>query len=710
LELTIKPLKYYSINLKKMRTIIFFLFLVTLSVDTFCQNDSVRLSGMTREEILKMSQDELLEMNMEDLVFLSQKLGVSIDELLNMKTSVASKTVSTPRETPGIISILSAEEIKYSGARDLIDVLRLIPGFDFGYDVQGVVGVGLRGNWVHEGKLLLLIDGQQMNELSYFNFAFGNHIPVDQIKRIEIIRGPGSVIYGGNAELGVVNIITKTGKDTHGAEVSATYGQLQKSMGRTNVNLNTGFTTGAWDFSANGFLGNANRSDQRYRETLDDAEHEVDLSKGGSEIKTHHLNLGASNENLSFRLIFDDYKTRYCSYMDSLVGNVATYEEFRSVLGEVKYNLRINKKLTLVPKFNYKYSRPYYEKNYWRNFYINRYNGNMTLNYEMTRNTTVVAGVEWQNDAGKCIEDSGIFFINNKGTFNIINTSAFAEGTIKLSKVNIIAGGRIEKNSQYGWAMVPRIGTTAVFNKFHFKALFSGAFRSPGIGNIDVGKDIVPEKCFVSELELGYRINNYMFMTANLYDIKLSHCIIYFDDAGLSVPGVDWGYKNADNSGTDGLELEFKARYSKGYAAINYSYYTQAFRSLPESYAVPGSDNKSLGLSPHKIGLNCNYMPVKNLSIGPSFSILGKKYGFNAIDNEGNALIGEFGPYFLLNLSVTWDHVFFNGLSFSLSAYDILNQMSPFLQPYDGWYAPYPGSSREILFKIFLSTDLFKKN
>jgi outer membrane cobalamin receptor len=685
------------------------LFLSALSEGSFSQTDSTRLKEMTREEILQMSQDELLDMKMEDLLFLSQKMGVSIDELLNMKTSVASKTVLTPRETPGIVSMITEEDIKYSGARDLIDVLRLVPGFDFGYDVQGVIGVGLRGNWVHEGKLLLLVDGQQMNELSYSNFAFGNHIPVDQIKRIEIIRGPGSVIYGGNAELGVINIITKSGKDTHGAQVSATYGQLQRSRGRTNFNMNTGITTKGWDLSANGFIGNANRSDQLYSETIDDFDHKIDLSKGGSEIKTHHLNLGAANKELSFRFVLDDYKTRYASYIDSLIGNVSTNEEFRSILGEVKYKWQINKKLSIIPKFNYKYSRPYYEKDFWRNFYINRYLGNITANYELNKYATFVAGVEWQNDQGKCVEDSGFFYANNKGTLIINNTSAFAEGTIKLSSINIIAGGRIENNSDYGWAMAPRIGATGVFNRFHFKALFSGAFRSPGIGNIDVGKDVVPEKSFVSELELGYRINDNLFVTANLFDVKISHCIIYFDNAGSSVPGVDWGYKNENSSGTDGLELEFKARYSKGYATINYSCYSQAFRALPESYSVPGSANKSLGLSPHKIALNCNYVPIKDLSIGPSLSILGKKYAYNSLDAENNPLIGGFGPYCLLNLSITYDNLWRKGLSIALSGYDLFNQKPPFLQPYNGLYAPYPGSSREILLKITLHTDMFQK-
>jgi outer membrane receptor for ferrienterochelin and colicin len=686
---------------------LFFLFLLTMiSVHMSGQIDTSRLNTMTREEILQLSQDDLLEMNMEQLILLSQKMGISIDELLNMKTSVASKTVLTPRETPGIVSIITEEEIKYSGARDLIDVLRLVPGFDFGYDVQGVIGVGLRGNWVHEGKILMLIDGQQMNELSYYNIPFGNHFPVDQIRRIEIIRGPGSAIYGGNAELGVVNIITKTGKDIEGADVSATYGQMENAMGRTNVNFNSGFSSRKWDFSAKGFLGNANRSDQPFTEYIDQPENIIDFENGGSEIKTKQVNIGGNNQNLSFRFIYDDYKSKYYHYEDSATGNVGAYSEFRNILGELKYTVKVSEKLSFVPKFNYKFSRPYYEEGYWRNFNNNRYTGGLLMNYQVGRNTNVTAGVEWFKDNGHCIYDSGYFYSNNSRDLKISNASAYAEATLKLKKINLTAGFRSENNSNYGWAFAPRFGATAVFNKFHFKTLFSGAFRSPGLGNIDVSSEIRPEKSFVSELELGYRINNNMFITANIFDIKISNSIIYYDNGGWT-PGLDWGYKNADNAGSDGFELEYKVIYPKGFVTLNYSFYTQALRPIPESYSVPGHSNSALALSQNKIGLVMNYMPVDHLAICPSYVLLGKKYGYNSADEEGNGIIGSFGPGSLLNLSITYSGLM-KGMEISLAAFDLLNEKAPFIQPYNGQFSPYPGRSREIVVKLFLSTDLFK--
>ena len=87
----------------------------------------------------------------------------------------------------------------------------MVPGFHFGVDVTNVVGVGVRGNWGHEGKVLMLIDGMEMNENLFSTLQFGQHYNLQNIEKIEIIRGPGSSIYGGFAELGVINIITKSG-------------------------------------------------------------------------------------------------------------------------------------------------------------------------------------------------------------------------------------------------------------------------------------------------------------------------------------------------------------------------------------------------------------------------------------------------------------------------------------------------------------------
>jgi outer membrane receptor protein involved in Fe transport len=198
-----------------------------------------------------------------------------------------------------------------------------------------------------------------------------------------------------------------------------------------------------------------------------------------------------------------------------------------------------------------------------------------------------------------------------------------------------------------------------------------------------------------------------MFITANIFDISIKNSIVYFDTGAAQQPIVDWGYFNADNAGSDGFEIEYKIKYAKVFGTINYSYYTQAFRSLPESYRVPGYENSALGLAQNKLCIYGSYKPIKNLSISPSFTFLGKKYGYNEITDE-HVKIGTYGPYGLLNLSIAYDNLLIKGLSISLSVFDILNQKAPYVHTYEGFYGTYPGSSREFNLKIIFHSEFFR--
>lgn len=119
---------------------------------------------------------------------------LSLDDLLNAEVSVASTTKRSIRRSSAIVTLVSREQILNSGARDLVDVLRMVPGFDFHLDVQGSIGMSVRGNWAQEGKVLVLLDGIALSDLQYSTVQYAFRVPVEQIERIEIIRGPGSGI------------------------------------------------------------------------------------------------------------------------------------------------------------------------------------------------------------------------------------------------------------------------------------------------------------------------------------------------------------------------------------------------------------------------------------------------------------------------------------------------------------------------------------
>jgi outer membrane cobalamin receptor len=207
-------------------------FLAGILCPLHAQQDSSLVKNKTAHkdsiDYYDLSLDQLLKIKAHDL-------PTELESLINSLISVASKKPLSTRESPSIVTLITEQEIHNSGARDLIDVLRMVPGLDFGVDVEGVVGIGSRGSWGHEGKVLLLLDGQEMNEMLYAGTQFGNHYPIDQIKRVEVIRGPGSAIYGGYAEYGVINIITKSGAEINGISVTGTYGSMQKGLARENL-------------------------------------------------------------------------------------------------------------------------------------------------------------------------------------------------------------------------------------------------------------------------------------------------------------------------------------------------------------------------------------------------------------------------------------------------------------------------------------------
>ncbi|MBI2472121.1 MAG: TonB-dependent receptor plug domain-containing protein, partial [Planctomycetes bacterium] len=141
-------------------------------------------------------------------------------------------TIATRHETqiskaPSIVTVITDEEIKNLGYRTFAEILRTVPGFeilkkaDFGDVIPAVRGLE------SANKVRVMLDGHFINN-PLRGGAFGNFddFPVENIKRIEIIRGPGSAMYGENAFTAVINIITKDAKDIDGVKVSSGYGSF----------------------------------------------------------------------------------------------------------------------------------------------------------------------------------------------------------------------------------------------------------------------------------------------------------------------------------------------------------------------------------------------------------------------------------------------------------------------------------------------------
>lgn len=164
-------------------------------------------------------------MPLEDL------MNVSVDTV-----SAASKYRQKLKEAPASVTVVTAEEIRRYGYRTLAEILQSVPGFYLNYDRNyHYLGVrGFRRPGDYDTRILLLVDGHRVNENIGDQPAFGTHflLDVDLIERVEVIRGPGSALYGSNALLAVINVITKRGRDIDGVELSGEGASADTYKGR----------------------------------------------------------------------------------------------------------------------------------------------------------------------------------------------------------------------------------------------------------------------------------------------------------------------------------------------------------------------------------------------------------------------------------------------------------------------------------------------
>lgn len=614
-----------------------------------------------------------------------------------------------------------------------------MPGYTMGSDVEGVIGIGTRGLWGQEGKILLIIDGQEMNELYYNNIPILNHYPLENIKRIEIIRGPGSSIYGGSAELGVINIITKSGADINGLSAYQTFGQMASIYGRENITFMSGYKHNDFDFALTGYYSNTNKTDQQQflKDTI------VNFKNGSSGTVNEHINMNLKYEKLKTNFIYDQYTTQY---------GLSQSVMFTTYNLDLKYDFQPIKHLTITPRVNYKNNSPWdanMENTIHKN--IQQYLGSILIKYDLGKKTKLLAGSEFIFNNGHLYGSGNpYFYINNSPYVTYLNQAYFIQANVETDLFNITIGARYDifsklkdsLNSIYYAplynALAPRLGITKVFDKFHYKLLISKAFRAPSIGDIQNESSynniyISPEATFIQEVELGYKINRNMYATCNFFNINIEGPIVFYT---LTNPITQMQYNvdvNYKQTGTTGAEFEFRYRSAKTSTSINYSYYhsgsliflrtrensnkTQImYYDTAATYVYQHYKNNSqmLGFPNHKITLNNTINFSKHLSLNNTFIFMSTEHAYtysyplNESKNSYTYQLELLKASWMWNIYLDYTDVFIKGLSFGAGVYDILNMGQNYVQPYSGGESIFPGPTREFLFRIRYNLN-FKK-
>jgi len=622
---------------------------------------------------------------------------MSLEEMLDVKVTVASKTSMTQRESPGIVTVVTHQEIINSGARDLIDILNMVPGFALASDVQNTVGIGVRGSWAHEGKVLLLVDGQEFNETIYSTLQLGNHLPLEEISRIEIIRGPGSATYGGYAELGVINIITKSAAEVNGIQAAASYGQMARSFARRTISISFGKQINGLDIVAHTFLGQGNRSDRDYT----DAYGNSFSMKGNSDLNPMNVNVGVGYKGLSTRFIMDRFSSSTRDIYDESIDQVLP-NDFNSYYVEAGYNYAAGKKITVTPKFNYKHQAPWNcitescrENGFYFGKTSERFEESLAISYVPSKIFNLLAGGDFYYDRAQTPSDApeNDLFVEGSHKFSYNNAAFFGQGLFHTVLADITVGARVERHSLAGNSFAPRFGLTKVKGKFHIKGLISRAFRAPSIANIVLNSEIKPERTTVMEFEAGYQITRNSYLTGNLFNSRIKQPIVYSYNNEEDVET----YANFSETGTRGFEMDYRFKEDWGYINANYSFY-RAVDNKVDFYTVDDNPGVLLGFPAHKISTTANIRLVKNLALNPSLVYLSRRYGYTTIPEEGDPK--KFDQVYLVNINLNWRNIASPGVDLDLSVYDIFGQDLQFIQPYKGGHAPLPGPSREFRIRL----------
>lgn len=158
---------------------------------------------------------------------------ISLEELMRVQVTSVSKKEQQAWKSAAAIFVITQDDIRQSGATNIPDVLRMVPGVDVARIDANTWAISIRGfNYRYASNLLVMIDGRTVYTPGFSGVYWDQqNVPLDDIDRIEVIRGPGGTVWGANAVNGVINIITKSADETQGGLISAGTGSEQSGRG-----------------------------------------------------------------------------------------------------------------------------------------------------------------------------------------------------------------------------------------------------------------------------------------------------------------------------------------------------------------------------------------------------------------------------------------------------------------------------------------------
>ena len=425
----------------------------------------------------------------------NQVLDLSLDELANVEISTASRFKQKSSEAPAAVEVLTAKDISRFNWRTLADALNAIRGLyvrnDREYNYVGVRGFSRSGDY--DSRMLIMVDGRRMNDAAFDAGLIGEDFMLDMnlIERIEYIPGSGSSVYGGNALLGVVNVITKQGKDFNGGKLTVEGGSLDtfRVRGTYGKQLDNGV-----DILLNASQYASNGNNQLYFPQFQTVHNGI--AQNLDHEQSSRIFTQLNYQNLAFHGGFvDRFKQDPTASYGAIFNDSSSNNDDRSAYLDLDYHTEVGKGLSLE-------TRGFH---HWYNYYGGSplaIGASRVLNYdavnarwwggELKLTGTQFVGHKWVSGAELQYDDMQQVLNYNINPYQLFNNSylhgarigVYLQDEYRLTDNLLLnAGARLDQNHMIkGLQLNPRVGLIwDPIASVTTKLLYGSAFRAPNI-------------------------------------------------------------------------------------------------------------------------------------------------------------------------------------------------------------------------------------
>ena len=585
-------------------------------------------------------------------------LVTEIDELLNIEVteekyiSSASKYDQTLEEAPSSISVITSQDMIACGYHTLTDLLNAQRGFYYSSD-RVTDNIGVRGfgrSSDRNNRILILLDGHRLNSYQVDNAPMGQSLGfnLSNFERVEIVRGPGSTLYGNNAIHGVINLITKKDRDSYIPSINLQYGSYNnKYIGlRTSKKI-----TDNLSFSILGNYFNS-EGDNIYFSEFDSPLTNNGLSKF-DELSYNGLFSTIDYGDFHFTSMIKTYSKEIPTAPYSTDFNKKQVQYSNQEFIDVSWMPRLSYDKFIILKLSYDHQN--YGSNLPFKFLENDFEfvgnsstigGDAQFIWDVLPNNRIIAGLEYKDNFNSRYKyfTGDYLFVDDNWSYKLF--SLFFQNEFQFNAdLSLYFGIRRDDFVGQEISYNPRAGIVySLFKDHTFKILYGRSFRAPNLieRNLEE-KNIVGFKRneslkseFINTFELiwNYSISEKIKSSVSYYHYKMEDLIDQVPD-----PVDDLlQYINSGEVTANGIEGELNYKFDLGSSYIRYSYQT----------AQDKFNNKITNSPEHllKFGLNSKIMGPVNGSFELNY------------ETKRKTILNEYtDPIFLANINLYSDTI-----------------------------------------------------